>query len=337
MENNDKKHLIEIYSRLKKNSLHLFKNIDKAIVFIVFACTFTGAWFIYSFVHTHGVKFIDLMQTNFLISFGAFSFIIILFVILIFMASFFISPIIVRSLYFNIILKEKVKKDKKRKNLCTLYFVSCGFIALIGFYKPIIGVIFLLFLVGCYHFTIIKNPLHPNRIYKTIKLLIYTIFLSITPYFILLCLSITLNFNIESSISFNSILQSGFILLTVIILAGAGFADRHQRIKDTKNRTQCYLVLSLVICLYMFTAFSEGISEKIVNLIGLGYEDRCYYDVDLEQYSIPDEFTQDKFNKKTKLFIVADINGKMYISSKNKHTTKFYFTAKELSQVSCEP
>lgn len=115
MENNDKKHLIEIYSRLKKNSLHLFKNIDKAIVFIVFACTFTGAWFIYSFVHTHGVKFIDLMQTNFLISFGAFSFIIILFVILIFMASFFISPIIVRSLYFNIILKEKVKKDKKRK------------------------------------------------------------------------------------------------------------------------------------------------------------------------------------------------------------------------------
>ncbi|ECB5520613.1 hypothetical protein FPB54_21315, partial [Salmonella enterica] len=107
MENTDKKYLHEIYRSIKKNSLSLFKNIDKAIVFIIFVCTFTGSWFIYSFVRTHGVKFIDLIQTNLLISFGALSFITIFVIILIFMISFFISPIIVRNLYFNFILKEK--------------------------------------------------------------------------------------------------------------------------------------------------------------------------------------------------------------------------------------
>lgn len=74
----------------------------------------------------------------------------------------------------------------------------------------------------------------------------------------------------------------------------------------------------MIICSYIFTAFSEGISEKIVNLTGLGYENRCYYDTDLNQYYIPEEFIQDKLNNKTKLFVVADIDGKMYISQKGK-------------------
>ncbi|MDM6732401.1 hypothetical protein QUG33_23725, partial [Citrobacter braakii] len=91
-----------------------------------------------------------------------------------------------------------------------------------------------------------------------------------------------------------------------------------------------------IICLYMFTAFSGGISEKIVNLTGLGYEYRCYYDTDLNQYFIPEEFIQDKFNNKTKLFVVADIDGKMYISSKNKNTASFYFTVNKLAQVNCK-
>ncbi len=120
MENTDRKYLHEIYISIKKNSLNLFKNIDKVIVFIIFACTFTGSWFIYSFVRTHGVKFIDLIQTNLLISFGAFSFITILIIILIFMASLFISPIIVRSLYFNFILKEKSKKTRSEKFFTSL-------------------------------------------------------------------------------------------------------------------------------------------------------------------------------------------------------------------------
>ncbi|ENG8823707.1 hypothetical protein ABVL22_000147 [Salmonella enterica] len=336
MELNDKKHLLEIYSNIRKNSLFLFKNIDKVIVFTIFICTFTGAWFIYSFVHIHRVKFTDLIQTNLLISFGAFSFITILFIVFIFMASFFISPIIVRNLYFNILLKERIKKDKKRKILCSLYFVLCGIIALIFFYNTMSGLLFLLILVTCNHFIIIQNPFSPENIFKTIKLLICTMFLIIIPCFILLFLSITLNFKIESSLSFNSILQAGFVFFTILILAGAGFADRHQRIRDTKNRIQYYLISSVIICSYMFTAFSEGISEKIVNLTGLGYKNRCYYDTDLNQYYIPEEFIQDKLNNKTKLFVVADIDGKMYISQKGKKTTGLFFVAKELAQVYCE-
>ena len=336
MENTDRKYLHEIYISIKKNSLNLFKNIDKVIVFIIFACTFTGSWFIYSFVRTHGVKFIDLIQTNLLISFGAFSFITILIIILIFMASLFISPIIVRSLYFNFILKEKIKKNKKRKILYFTYYALCGVIDFVFFYNITCGLLLLLILLACYHFIIIQSPFCYKKLFKTIKLFISTALLIIIPCLILSFLSITLNFNIEGSLTFNSILQSVFISFTIIIFAGAGFADRHQRIRDTKNRIQYYLIFSVAICLYMFTAFSAGISEKIVNLIGLGYQYRCYYDTDLNQYLIPDEFIQDKFNNKTKLFVVADIDGKMYIAPKNKHTASFYFTAKELAQVSCK-
>lgn len=336
MENNERKQLVEIYDSIKTNTLLLFKNIDKAIIFIIFICTFTGAWFIYGFVHTHGVKFIDLIQTNLLISFGAFSFIIIFFIIFIFMTSFFISPVIIRSLYFNLLLNEKIKKGKKRKILYFVYFLLCGIIAFIGFYNIISGLLFLLILVVCYHFIILQDPLRAKNIFKTTKLFLYSILLITIPFFILLFLSITSNFNIESSLSYNSILQAGFISFTIITLAVAGFADRHQRIRETKNRIQYYLILSVIICLYMFTAFSGGISEKIVNLTGLGYEYRCYYDTDLNQYFIPEEFIQDKFNNKTKLFVVADIDGKMYISSKNKNTASFYFTVNKLAQVNCK-
>lgn len=336
MAPNDKKHSLEISTSIKKNLPRLFKNIDKAIVFIIFTCTFTGAWFIYGFVHSHGVKFIDLIQTNLLISFGAFSFIIILLIIFIFMAAFYISPFFVRSLYFNILLKEKVKKDKKRKIICSFYFVSCGIIATIGFYNIKIGLILLFILLACYHLMVTRVSLSPKAIYRTIQLFIYTIFLLTIPYVILSVLSDILNFKIENSLTFNSILQTGFILFTVIILAGAGFIDRHQRIRDTKNRIQYYLIISAAICLYMFTGFSQGISEKIVNLTGLGYQYRCYYDTDLDQYSIPDEVIQEKFNNKTKLFIVADIDGKMYLSSKKNRITAFYFIAKELPQVTCD-
>lgn len=109
----------------------------------------------------------------------------------------------------------------------------------------------------------------------------------------------------------------------------------HLRIRDTRNRVQYYLLFAVPVIFYIATVFSSGISEKIVNLTGLGYQYRCYYDTDLNQYYIPDEFIQEKYHNKTKLFIVADVDSKMYISPKDKHIAGFYFTAKELAQVDC--
>lgn len=71
---NNKNDLSLMLEDIKRYLTYLFKNIDKTIVFIVFMCTFSGAWFLFSFANTHNVKFIDLIQTNLLVSFGAFSF-----------------------------------------------------------------------------------------------------------------------------------------------------------------------------------------------------------------------------------------------------------------------
>ena len=130
------------------------------------------------------------------------------------------------------------------------------------FYNITCGLLLLLILVACYHFIIIQSPFCYKKLFKTIKLFISTALLIIIPCLILSFLSITLNFNIEGSLTFNSILQSVFISFTIIIFAGAGFADRHQRIRDTKNRIQYYLIFSVAICLYMFTAFSAGHIRK---------------------------------------------------------------------------
>ncbi len=88
MRYNNKNDLALILEDIKRYLIYLFKNIDKTIVFIVFMCTFSGAWFLFSFANTHNVKFIDLIQTNLLVSFGAFSFATIFFIIYIFWTCF---------------------------------------------------------------------------------------------------------------------------------------------------------------------------------------------------------------------------------------------------------
>ncbi|APY79688.1 hypothetical protein EWG10_07455 [Salmonella enterica subsp. enterica serovar Napoli] len=321
---------------IKRYLTYLFKNIDKTIIFIVFMCTFSGAWFLFSFANTHNVKFIDLIQTNLLVSFGAFSFATIFFIIYIFWTCFFISPIISKFLYFEILTKEKIRKRKTRLKVYFVYFSLCGIISIILFHNVIIGILILLAALALFHFVIMQQPFNLQKTFKTLKLFIYTLLLLAMSYIILLLLSLTLNFEIAKTLSFNWILQTLFISFIIIILAGVGFADMHLRIRDIRNRIQYYLLFAVPVIFYIATAFSSGISEKIVDLTGLGYQYRCYYDTDLDQYSIPEEFIQDKFNNKTKLFIVADIDGKMYISLKDKHTARFYFTAKELSQVNCD-
>ncbi|EJP0285810.1 TPA: hypothetical protein LT034_002759 [Salmonella enterica subsp. enterica serovar Marshall] len=335
MRYNNKNDLALILEDIKRYLIYLFKNIDKIIVFIVFMCTFSGAWFLFSFANTHNVKFIDLIQTNLLVSFGAFSFATIFFIIYIFWTCFFISPIISKFLYFEILTKEKIRKRKTRIKIYFIYFFLCGIVSIILFHNVIIGVLIQLVVLTLFHFVIMQQPFNFQKAFKTLKLFIYTLLLLVMSYIILFLLSLTLNFEIAKTLSFNWILQTLFISFIIIILAGVGFADMHLRIRDTRNRVQYYLLFAVPVIFYIATVFSSGISEKIVNLTGLGYQYRCYYDTDLNQYYIPDEFIQEKYHNKTKLFIVADVDSKMYISPKDKHIAGFYFTAKELAQVDC--
>lgn len=72
-------------------------------------------------------------------------------------------------------------------------------------------------------------------------------------------------------------------------------------------------------------------------MIGLGYVNQCYHEKDLVKYSIPERLViTQKDKSKIKLFIIADVNGKIYISKDKNHRAEFMFIAKELSEVSCD-
>lgn len=72
-------------------------------------------------------------------------------------------------------------------------------------------------------------------------------------------------------------------------------------------------------------------------MIGLGYVNQCYYEKDLVKYSIPERLIKTQKDKsKINLFIIADVEGKIYISKDKNHRAEFMFIANELNEVSCD-
>lgn len=322
---------------IKVYTIKFIKNIEKIIGFIVFVCTFTGAWFLFSYANTHGVKFIDLIQTSLLISYGAFSFFIIIFIIVIFISSFYFSPVIAKHFYINILIKENTGRKKKIVFIYLVYFLLCGILAPVIFHKCVLGTIVLLLIVLIFHFLTMSKVFWFASVKKTIVLLIYTFLLLVITYSIFTFLSITLNFKIEGYTSFNGFIQAISMSFITVMLAGIGLADVHRRKKDIKKRILSYAFFSLIAIFYIATAFSSGVSEQITRMIGLGYRDRCYYKKDIDKYSIPDDLIQkQKDTNKVKVFVIADIDGKMYISKGKEHSAFFYFMAKELSEIYCD-
>ena len=322
---------------IKQQFILGLKNIEKIITLIIFMCTFSGAWFLFSYARTHGVKFIDLIQSNLLISTGALSFFIILFIVGCFLISFNLSPAIARCLYYDILAKEKIKGIKRRKLIYLLYFTSCGVASSFAFYHFYIGVLLVVIIVLTLHFLAVTKPFHYKKIAVTLKLFLYTALLLAISIAMFGFLSITLNFNIEKNFSLISIIQALSIFVIVVTLAIVGLADIHQRNRDQKNRIWCYVFFSLLIVFYISTAFSTGVSEKIANMIGLGYVNQCYYEKDLVKYSIPERLIKTQKDKsKINLFIIADVEGKIYISKDKNHRAEFMFIANELNEVSCD-
>ena len=335
MANNQE--IINVFNKIKKHLFIILKNIDKLLASIVFICTFSGAWFLFSYAKAHGVKYLDLIQTNLLITFGAFSFIIIFYIIVMFLGAFYFSPVVARSFYYRILLKEKTGSRKKTLTLYIIYFALSGIIASVSVHIGFYGIPLLLSLVICVHFYVMQKPISRKSASKTCELFIFTILLFIITYAVFGFLSVTLHFKVEKISSFYGILQSVFIFIIVVSLSLIGLADRHHRKRDLKKRVMFHSFFSLIAIFYIATAFSIGVSEKITNMIGLGYEERCYYKKDLLKYSIPASFPQTvKDNSKYKLYVVADINGKMYISRNENYGAAFQFITKDLNQVYCD-
>lgn len=321
----------------KKNTLFALKNADKIIAIIIFICTTTGAWFLFSYANGHGVKFTELIQPNLLISYGAFSFFILSLIIAFFLLAFFISPIIARSLYFHILIKEKHAKIKHIKINYFLFFFLCSIAASLCAFKLIFFpfVVFIFALIE--HVIVFGVNISWKKTQKTLTLFILSSLLLVISYTLLIFLSIALNFKIESTLSFNGILQALFIFIITFLLSGVGLADVHQRMKHNKNRILFYMFFSFTCVFYIATAFSNGTSEGITRQIGLGFQYRCYNHSDMVKYSIPENLTNKKTSKgKIKVFVISDSNGRVYLSRGEAYRAEYSFPATDLREIACD-
>lgn len=313
------------------------RNADKIIASIIFFCTISGAWFLYSYASGNGVIFLELIQPNLLVSYGAFSFFLIFFIIGIFLAAFLFSPVIARSLYFHILIKERFGRRKEIIKSYFVFFLFCSCVAAISYHKLEILPPALAGVVLLQHLAVFEKKLPWENIKRSIQLFICALLLLIITYGITGFLALTLNFKIENNLSFNGILQSIFVFATVFALSAIGLADVHQRKEDSKNRFIGYALFSLLGIFYISTAFSNGVSEGITRQIGLGYTYRCYYTSDISKYAIPEVLIfKQKRPEKIKLFIISDTNGKKYLSRGENYPASFSFTARELSEIACD-
>jgi len=325
-----------MWGNFKKQLPFAVKNADKIIAIIIFFCTASGAWFLYSYANGHGVKFSELIQPNLLISYGAFSFFLIFFISMVFFAAFFFSPVIARSLYFHILIKERHGNRRIIKINYLFFFLWCGTVASISFFKCILLPFSLFIINSIQHVIIYGKDFSWKNTQKTLTLFAFSFLLLIISYAILLFLSLTLNFKIDSTFSLNGIVQSLFIFMTVFVLSIVGLADIHQRRRNDKDRMFFYMLFSLICVFYIATAFSSGISESITRQIGLGYKYRCYYYNDVFKYSIPEKLIKKASPGKIKVFVISDANNRIYLSRGDKYRAEYAFTARDLSEIACD-
>lgn len=323
-------------SFIKKLFHILMKNIDKAMALIIFICTLSGAWFLFNYANSHGVSFIDLIKTDLIISYGALSLFTLAIISYVLSFAVFISPKITLYFYKKALMKSRVNDKRKRIKIYITYSLAMSILNGVLYQQWKIGIG--LYLIGFMTVSYITVQRHTFLNYlKQLGIVSFnTLTYLIMTYVIFLLFSRLLNFTLEPGNSVNSAIKILVLIVLPLIFSMSGLSSLKTKKKDTKTTLYFYLVLLFFVITYLSTAFSSSISENVTRMIGLGFQTRCYYTEDLKKYKIPNNMATKLDNNRTQLFIIADIDGKIYISQNKEHSAEFLFTAKDLTQINCK-
>ncbi|WP_407579547.1 hypothetical protein [Citrobacter koseri] len=314
----------------ERQTQKFFNGIKNNFSLVPFLCATLGAWFLQAFAVQHFVKFMDLINTPLLITVGA--------IFLIILMAF--STIIIPAVYFSSKITKlavsKITKPTEKNKIPYALFLTHALVSGILSYNLSYAGIFGIILAYCFSIIIyMLINMKDGNLLSTIKNAIFVTGLLITIIFISYVAFgfpiIILNYN-TSDIFDGEIITAITVSLITWVLTSVSYTS-----PDNNTRQKVVFYTSLIVC----SSFAASIlletqfSEKIVRIIGMGLQERCYYTTDLEKYRIPTELITRIDNQRTKLFVVADTGEKVYISRDSLYKTSFIFKNDGLSETPC--
>ncbi|HEP0305476.1 TPA: hypothetical protein QIS90_001289 [Providencia rettgeri] len=111
----------------------------------------------------------------------------------------------------------------------------------------------------------------------------------------------------------------------------SGYTRYKKQIKKD-NKTSLNITIGLMI-LFTTPAWTN-ISNTVIKIIGIGYEERCYYSDDLNKYNVPDELI-DTSNGISKIFVLSDVSNKIYVGKSSEPIFFYSFTYSNLNRIKC--
>ncbi|MEY0970664.1 hypothetical protein [Providencia huaxiensis] len=295
-----------------------------------------GVFVLGIYAKNHKIPFYDLISTQVLVAIGGTSLFLIILSIL-YLAIYFVMAGHSFDFVFDTISYEK-KANKVLYFLFSLLFSLSFFqfsLDISNFYVPAATMIIALSFL-CIMFFLEKNGKEYKLFIISFALLLFNYVFFVISGFIFLFIN-----KYYDSPAYNIFLT--IIFFFSLIIPGISRDDRCSRFKPTlelerekteKNINKIKLSAIITMVVLFLSPVLTKVSDTVINFIGIGYEERCYYSDDLHQYKIPNTSIQ-QYDGVSKIFVLSDVSNKVYISKFESPLFYYSFNYESLNRIAC--
>ncbi|MEX6149615.1 hypothetical protein [Providencia hangzhouensis] len=309
---------------------YIKNNVVACLSLLMFIVSFQGAMTLFSYANNHGLSFYDFMQPQLITAAGVMHLLMILSSSIFIVYFLFITYTL--SDYVFIKNTKQIFYDKKPIIIKLILILLLSLSLLITLNNDSD------FLISCAT-TLLTTPFYLSITKKRIlkeeakSAAIWLAFAFLSQLTLLLTAYIFIQINvIEDSFIIKVFLVSIYILTMIYNIA------RKNNDATNEEKKTNYIVYGFILLILVFIVplTSKG-SDRVINKIGVGFQEKCFYTIDLENYHIPDDAKIDRYDGISSVFVLSDISKKMSLGSPHKDKTHllFSFEYTQLNEVAC--
>lgn len=352
--------MIDLSEQDKETSRRIFKLrqrkiIERNIVFmgtcipvLIFISTIYGAWHLFIFSKDFQILFLDVTKTNIILTYAALLLFLVMFIVILPLSIIFWSRFNGIELYNGYIERSNSSLVKNNKDfffvilyllpaLWPLYFFSFN-LKLLPYLFCIAPV--LIFSYSLFFTKGVKWQLFKKSFYESFAKRISLLFLLFSPTtFGMLMLLFILDIEKEHLIKLPHLLV---LTTTTIVMFLITYIPSKVGVNGNASNKSVAVLVTLVFCLFLIFAFfpTANITGRVANLVGLGYEQRCYFIKEKSTLELPQKYLGPEVDLNVfKLSVVANIDDIYYLSLANQPITKagIRFKNSNMVRVECPP
>jgi len=338
----------EAVMQLNKDSNDFFSNMKEIIDFfgkcipvVIFLSTFFGANLMFSFSKDHAINFMDLLQSNVIIALGTISAFLVSVLAFSVIAIMLITHLQARYIVQSFIQRSRINWVRRKRNSAVI--IMCIFNCLWGaifliksdFYVLLLLAVYAT-LIFCYVLFLTKNTMKFILTRKHIFHSFCCLALTITPAFLCFIATMLIVSFFERDLKGVSVIigvilmMCVYFFLTLLPLLLCFKKEIHQ-----KTPLLCGFIFFGVLFLFLFS-FSSSVSEKVVNITGIGLKKVCYLKGEVVESNVPDALMKEHKNS-YELNVLAELNDVFYLTSEinGPAIAAFRFKSDNLKSIGC--